>query len=119
MEEVTTPCTGLSAARTRNLVHYEVNSPRFLKANVEMINLRMATVDDMPAVMDLITELAIFEKAADQVTNTVEQFEFRSRRVTLWLKNCLNSEVLHSKLDELVSALCADQPLTQVTSLVL
>jgi len=44
----------------------------------------MATVDDMPAVMDLITELAIFEKdlitelaifekAADQVTNTVEQ----------------------------------------------
>ena len=73
MEEVTTPCTGLSAARTRNLVHYEVNSPRFLKANVEMINLRMATVDDMPAVMDLITELAIFEKAADQVTNTVEQ----------------------------------------------
>ena len=33
----------------------------------------MATVDDMPAVMELVTELAIFEKAADQVTNTVEQ----------------------------------------------
>ena len=38
-----------------------------------MINTRMATVDDMPAVMELVTELAIFEKAADQVTNTVEQ----------------------------------------------
>jgi GNAT superfamily N-acetyltransferase len=33
----------------------------------------MATVEDMPAVMELITELAIFEKAADQITNTVEQ----------------------------------------------
>ena len=27
VEEVTTPCTGLSAARTRDLVHYEVNFP--------------------------------------------------------------------------------------------
>ena len=38
-----------------------------------MISIRMATVEDMPAVMELITELAIFEKAADQITNTVEQ----------------------------------------------
>ena len=38
-----------------------------------MISIRMATVEDMPAVMELITELAIFEKSADQITNTVEQ----------------------------------------------
>ncbi len=38
-----------------------------------MISLRMAAVEDMPAVMDLINELAVFEKARDQVTNTLEQ----------------------------------------------
>ena len=38
-----------------------------------MIDVRMATVEDMPAVMDLVNELAVFEKAADQVTNTAEQ----------------------------------------------
>jgi len=31
VEEVTTPCTQLPAARTRNLVHYELNFPAFLK----------------------------------------------------------------------------------------
>jgi len=33
----------------------------------------MATANDMPSVMELVNELAIFEKAADQVTNSVEQ----------------------------------------------
>ena len=36
MEEVTTHCRGLSAARTRNLVvHYEVNFPRPLVLNLD------------------------------------------------------------------------------------
>ncbi len=38
-----------------------------------MISTRMAAVDDMPVVMELVNELAVFEKAADQVTNTVDQ----------------------------------------------
>ena len=29
VEEVATPCTGLSAARTRDLVHYEKDFPAF------------------------------------------------------------------------------------------
>jgi GNAT superfamily N-acetyltransferase len=38
-----------------------------------MINIRKAAADDMPAVHALITELAVYEKAAHEVTNTPEQ----------------------------------------------
>jgi len=38
-----------------------------------MVNIRYATEEEFPAVLSLIKELAAFEKAADKVTNTVEQ----------------------------------------------
>ncbi|MGL5891489.1 MAG: GNAT family N-acetyltransferase [Bacteroidia bacterium] len=38
-----------------------------------MITIRKAAAEDMPAVHALITELAIYEKAAHEVTNTPEQ----------------------------------------------
>lgn len=37
------------------------------------MRIRTATVDDYQTIIDLITELAIFEKAGDQVTNTAKQ----------------------------------------------
>ena len=39
----------------------------------QTINIRPATAADMGAVRNLIMELAIYEKAEDQMTNTVEQ----------------------------------------------
>lgn len=39
------------------------------------VEIRFATADDMPAVLDLIRELAIYEHAEEQVTNTVEQLQ--------------------------------------------
>lgn len=39
------------------------------------IQIRFATKDDMPAVLELIRELAIYENAEEQVTNTVEQLQ--------------------------------------------
>ena len=36
------------------------------------INIRKSKKEDMPQVLDLIRELALFEKAPDEVTNTVE-----------------------------------------------
>ncbi|MES2618555.1 MAG: GNAT family N-acetyltransferase [Bacteroidota bacterium] len=38
-----------------------------------MVNIREATVADCNAIFDLITELAIFEKAPEMVINTPEQ----------------------------------------------
>lgn len=38
-----------------------------------MAHIRMATAADMPAVHALITELAVYEKAPHEVTNTPEQ----------------------------------------------
>ncbi len=40
-----------------------------------MINIRKGTKADLPAAMDLIHELAIYEKAPEQVNNTVERME--------------------------------------------
>ena len=37
------------------------------------ILIRQATPEDMPRVLELIRELAIYEHAEEQVTNTVEQ----------------------------------------------
>ena len=37
-----------------------------------MINIRRGTIDDLPQVHALIHELAVYEKAPDEVTNTVE-----------------------------------------------
>lgn len=37
------------------------------------MRIRTATTDDYQKVIELITELAIFEKAGDQVTNTAKQ----------------------------------------------
>lgn len=37
--------------------------------------LRPATINDMPAVLDLIKELALYEKALDEVDMTVEQLQ--------------------------------------------
>lgn len=36
-------------------------------------SIRKATPEDMPKVLELITELAVYENAAEQVENTVEQ----------------------------------------------
>ena len=39
------------------------------------IKIRTSVIDDMPAVHDLIRELAIYEKAEQEHTNTVEQLK--------------------------------------------
>ncbi|MCB9224656.1 MAG: GNAT family N-acetyltransferase [Crocinitomicaceae bacterium] len=39
------------------------------------IQIRFAYKEDMPAVLELIRELAIYEHAEEQVTNTVEQLQ--------------------------------------------
>jgi len=39
------------------------------------IKLRKATKKDYPVILDLIKELALFEKAPEKVTNTVDQME--------------------------------------------
>ena len=39
------------------------------------IKIRKATKRDYPVILDLIKELALFEKAPQKVTNTVEQME--------------------------------------------
>jgi len=38
-----------------------------------MITIRAGIKEDVPAVLDLVKELAVYEKALDQVSNTVEQ----------------------------------------------
>lgn len=40
-----------------------------------MVKIRIATKADYPAILGLIQELADFEKASDQVINSVEQME--------------------------------------------
>ena len=47
----------------------------FLQPLKMEINIRKATTRDFPAILSLIKELAEFEKAAEKVTNTVEQME--------------------------------------------
>jgi GNAT superfamily N-acetyltransferase len=39
------------------------------------INIRSGAKEDLPRVLELIKELALFEKASDQVSNTVERME--------------------------------------------
>ena len=49
-----------------------------------MINLRVAKKEDCPRLLDLVHELAVFEKAPDEVTVTLDEFEeagFGSRPV--------------------------------------
>lgn len=41
-----------------------------------MINIRRGTIDDLPQVHDLIKELAVYEKAPDEVTNTVQDMHW-------------------------------------------
>ncbi|WP_420576130.1 GNAT family N-acetyltransferase [Ekhidna sp.] len=40
-----------------------------------MIEIRKGLKKDLPSVLDLIKELAVYEKALDQVANTVERME--------------------------------------------
>ncbi|GAB2478120.1 GNAT family N-acetyltransferase [Algoriphagus taiwanensis] len=40
-----------------------------------MYSLRKGTIQDLPRVLELIKELALYEKAPEQVTNTVEMME--------------------------------------------
>lgn len=40
-----------------------------------MMIIRRGNIDDLPRALELVTELATFERAADQVTNTVKQME--------------------------------------------
>ena len=40
-----------------------------------MIKIRKGTKEDLPAVYDLIKELAIYEDGLDQVTNTIKKME--------------------------------------------
>ncbi|MEZ5106571.1 MAG: GNAT family N-acetyltransferase [Draconibacterium sp.] len=42
---------------------------------IMIINIRKATEADFPAILGLIKELALFEKAPEKVTNTLEQME--------------------------------------------
>lgn len=39
------------------------------------ISIRVATHSDFPAILEMVKELAIFEKAEEKVTNTVEQMK--------------------------------------------
>ncbi|TAL44000.1 MAG: GNAT family N-acetyltransferase, partial [Chitinophagaceae bacterium] len=39
------------------------------------ITIRRAVKEDCPRLLELITELAVYEKAPDQVTVTLEHFE--------------------------------------------
>ena len=43
--------------------------------NSNNIHIRKGKIEDLPHVLDLIKELALFEKAPEQVTNTVEAME--------------------------------------------
>ncbi len=40
-----------------------------------MVRLRKGTKEDLPRVLELIKELALYEKAPEQVTNTLESME--------------------------------------------
>ncbi|WP_242926131.1 GNAT family N-acetyltransferase [Pontibacter vulgaris] len=40
-----------------------------------MIQVRKGTIDDLPQVRDLVMELAIFERAPNEVTNTLEDMQ--------------------------------------------
>ena len=37
------------------------------------MNIRKATIEDVPAIMELVRELAVYEKAPEEVTNTEEK----------------------------------------------
>ena len=63
----------------------------------ELLKIRPATKDDMESVHALICELAKYEKAEDQVTNTVEQLKrdgFGEHKVFDCLVADLNGEVV-------------------------
>ncbi len=45
------------------------------KTNLMKINIRKATKEDMPQVLELIVELAVFEKEPDAVEVTVEELQ--------------------------------------------
>lgn len=40
-----------------------------------MIKIRQGTKEDLPAALELVKELALYEKAPDEVTNTLEMME--------------------------------------------
>jgi len=40
-----------------------------------MVNIRSADLKDLPAIIDLVIELAVFEKEPEAVTATLEQYE--------------------------------------------
>lgn len=50
-----------------------------------MIHIRLGEPKDYPAVLQQIKDLALFEKAPEQVTNTVEQMELESQHFTLFV----------------------------------
>jgi GNAT superfamily N-acetyltransferase len=50
-----------------------------------MIHIRSGEPKDYPAVLQQIKDLALFEKAPEQVTNTVEQMELESQHFTLFV----------------------------------
>jgi GNAT superfamily N-acetyltransferase len=51
----------------------EINNYKFLSSSVE-IKIRKAVLSDCTRMMELIKELAIFEKAPDEVTVTMDHF---------------------------------------------
>ena len=51
-----------------------VKIPQFENLKME-INIRKAVKDDCPRLLELVTELAIYEKAPDDVTVTMDHFE--------------------------------------------
>ena len=43
--------------------------------NIESINLRFATPDDSTAILDLVRELAIFEKAEEEIKTKISDYQ--------------------------------------------
>ena len=43
--------------------------------DIKVMTIRVGTKEDLPQVLDLVKELATYEKAPDEVTNTVEMME--------------------------------------------
>ena len=63
----------------------------------EILKIRPATKEDMEAVHSLICELAVYEHAGDEVTNTVEQLKrdgFGEEKVFECLVADINNEVV-------------------------
>jgi GNAT superfamily N-acetyltransferase len=59
-----------------------------------VITIRKATEADFPAILSLIRELALFEKAPEKVTNTVAQMQQEKDLFGCYLAESDNNEIL-------------------------